>query len=292
MLTSLLGLILLTLRELWAKKIVMGLFLISTLVLLLAAFALNLDVVEGSLAGIQVFGQEAVSPGEMEVPEDGEDVEAMQDMMTLDRVVLMIESAVAGATYWIGILLALFAVAPLFTRLLQPGHIDLLLSKPMSRLQLISGHTLGVWITMLILAVYLLGGLWLIMSIKTGVWNFSFLLSILVVVGMFAVMYAPIMFMGVWTQSTALALITTYGLIFVSMFLAGGETLATQLGTVSEPIFWGLYHTLPNFTEVTMVISALAQAEPVASWYPLLSSLFFAAVLYAASVVWFARRDF
>ena len=290
--TSLIGMILLTFRELWAKKIVMGLFIISTLVLLLAAFALNLDVVEGSLAGIQVFGQEAVAVEDMEMPEEGEDVEAMQDMMTLDRIVLMIESAVAGATYWIGILLALFAVAPLFTSLLQTGHIDLLLSKPMSRLQLISGHTLGVWLTMLILGIYLLGGLWLIMSIKTGVWNFHFLLSILVVVAMFAVMYAPIVLLGVWTQSTALSLIVTYGLVFLSMFLAGGEMLATQLGSISEPIFWGLYHTLPNFTEVTATISALAQNEPIDSWYPLISSLLFGAAVYAVGVTWFVRRDF
>ena len=52
------AIIVLTFRELWAKKIVIGLFVISTLVWVMLAFALNLDIVEGSLAGLRIFGQE------------------------------------------------------------------------------------------------------------------------------------------------------------------------------------------------------------------------------------------
>ena len=93
----LLGLVLITFRELWARKIVLGLFIISSLVLLAVTFALNLDVVEGSLAGIRLFGQEAT-------PEDMGGEEAPP--LTLDRIVIAVESVVAGVAYWIGILLA------------------------------------------------------------------------------------------------------------------------------------------------------------------------------------------
>ncbi len=281
--TPLSGILLLTFRELWAKKVVIGLFVVSTLVLLLAAFALNLEIVEGTLAGIRLFGED-VQPG------DGE--ASLPEGFTLERIVFGVEAAVAGAAYWIGILLAIFSTAPLFTSLLEPGHVDLLLAKPLSRTQLFVGHVAGVWISMLILAVYLLGGVWLIMSIKTGVWNPSFLLSIGIVVAMFGVMYAVVAFMGVWTQSTALALIVTYGLIFISTFLAGGEQLANQLQPGWRAVFWGLYHTLPNFAEVTATVSNLSQAEPPSSWYPLLSSGLFGAVLYGAGAFWFNRRDF
>lgn len=276
------GILLLTFRELWAKKIVIGLFVVSTLVLLMTAFALNLDVVEGSLAGLRLFGEDLRA----------EDGEAMPDEFTLERVVFGVQSAVAGAAYWIGILLALFSTAPLFTSLLTTGHIDLLLSKPLSRTQLFAGHVAGVWLSMLVLAIYLLGGVWLIMSIKTGVWNPSFLLSILIVVAMFGVMYGVVVFMGVWTQSTALALIVTYGLIFISLFLAGGEQLANQLQPGWRAVFWGFYHTLPNFAEVTAAVSNLSQSEPTGMWYPLLSSGLFGTVLYGGAAAWFARRDF
>lgn len=277
------GLLLLTFRELWAKKVVLGLFVISSLVLLVVTFALNLDVVEGSLEGLRLFGQEA-DPNELN------EEEAPQ--LTLTNVVVAVESIVAGAAYWVGILLALFASAPLFSDQQTAGRIELLLSKPISRLQVLVGHVLGVWTAISVLVVYLMGGVWLIMSIKSGIWNPRFLLSILIVIGMFAVMYAAVMIMSVWTQSTALALIVSYGLIFVSLVLAGADSLAPLLGDVGRPVFWGLYHTLPNFTEVTEIVTRLANDTTIQSWYPLWSSLLFGAVVYLLAGYWFVRRDF
>ncbi|WP_208426927.1 MULTISPECIES: ABC transporter permease [Salinibacter] len=279
----LLGLVLITFRELWARKIVLGLFIVSSLVLLAVTFALNLDVVEGSLAGIRLFGQEAA-------PEDmgGEDAPPL----TLSRVVVAVESVVAGVAYWIGILLALFASASLFPDLQSDGRVELLLSKPIGRLNVLFGHMLGVWSAIGILAVYLLGGVWVIMSLKTGVWNPRFLLSLLLVVGMFAVMYAAVMLMGVWTESTALGLIVSYGLIFISMVLAAADQIGPTLGPVGGPVFWGLYHGLPNFTEVTQIVSTLAKGEAVSSWYPFVSSLLFGGTAYAVTGYWFVRRDF
>jgi ABC-type transport system involved in multi-copper enzyme maturation permease subunit len=277
------GLLLLTFRELWAKKIVLGLFLISSLVLLVVTFALNLDVVEGSLEGIRLFGQNAAP--------SGEGAEA-QTQMTLNRIVVTVESVVAGAAYWIGILLSLFASAGLFSDVQAPGRVELLLSKPVSRTQVIVGHVIGVWAAIALLTIYLMGGTWLVMSIKSGVWNPRFLLSIGIVIGMFGVMYAAVMLMGVWTESTALALIVAYGLIFISMVLAGAGEIASVLGPVGRPVFWGLYHALPNFTEVTTIVTSLSKDQAVSSWYPLISSLLFGGVVYGTTGVLFARRDF
>ena len=277
------GLLLLTFRELWAKKIVLGLFVISSLVLLVVAFALNLDVVEGSLEGIRLFGQEAQI--ESDAPDES-------SQLSLTNFVVTVEAIVAGATYWIGILLSLFASSSLFSDLQAPGRVELLLSKPVSRVQVIVGHIIGVWAAIAVLTVYLMGGTWLIMSIKTAVWNPRFLLSIGIVIGMFGVMYSAIMLMGVWTQSTALALIVAYGLIFVSMVLAGANEIAPALGSVSKPVFWGLYHALPNFTEVTTIVSRLAKDATVSSWYPLGSSFLFGGVIYGITGYLFTRRDF
>jgi len=279
----LLGLVLITFRELWARKIVLGLFIISSLVLLAVTFALNLDVVEGSLAGIRLFGQEAT-------PEDLGGEEAPP--LTLDRIVIAVESVVAGVAYWIGILLALFASASLFPDLQSDGRVELLLSKPVSRTQALFGHVLGVWSAIAVLTLYLMGGVWIIMSLKTGVWNPRFLLSLLIVVGMFAVMYGAVTLMGVWTESTALGLIVSYGLIFVSMVLAAADQISPTLGPVGRPVFWGLYHTLPNFTEVTQLVSTLAKGNTVSTWYPFFSSLLFGGAAYGVTGVWFARRDF
>lgn len=277
------GLLLLTFRELWAKKIVLGLFIVSSLVLLMVTFALNLDVVEGSLEGLRLFGQD---------PQSGSEAPGGASDFSLTRVVVAVESVVAGAAYWVGILLALFASAGLFSDVQAPGRVELLLSKPISRVQVLTGHVLGVWAAIAVLTLYLMGGTWLIMSLKSGVWNPRFLLSIGVVIGMFGVMYAVIMLMGVWTQSTALALIVTYGLIFVSMVLAGANEIAALLGPIAEPVFWSLYYVLPNFTEVTGLVTSLAKNEVPGSWSPLFSSLLFGGAVYGLTGYWFVQRDF
>jgi len=264
----------LTVRELRAKKVLWGLFFISSLALLVVSFALNLDVVDGTLASARLFGNEAPN---------GVDLQA---------IVFGVQSVVAGVTYWLGILLALFASGPIFTTLLQKGHIDLLLSKPLSRLRLLTGHIGGVWLTMLALMTYLLGGIWLIMSFKAEIWNPRFLLSILILLGMFGVMYGVVVAVGVFTRSTALSLIISYGLIVISLVLAGVDQITEQLSTGEEVLFYSLYHTLPNFAEVTLIVSRLSQGEPVASWYPFVSSLLFGAACYIVGAVAFYRKDF
>lgn len=272
-----LGLIYLTFRELWTKKIVLGLFIISSLILMMVAFALNLDVVDGSLAGLRLFGQTPDGPVEG---------------LSLEQLVFGIESAVAGATYWIGILLALFATAPLSVSLLERGHIDLLLSKPIGRTPLLLSHIAGVWVAVSVLALYLMGGVWLILSIKTGVWHLPFLLSIGLVVLMFGVMYGVVALMGVWTESTALALIVSYGLIFASIVLAASDAILDTLGMVGSTAFVALYHIMPNFAEVSGLAARLARAESATDWYPLFSAVAFGAVAYGLALWIFNRRDF
>lgn len=276
------GLLTLTFRELWAKRIVLGLFVISSLLLLGIALALNLEVVEGSLQGLRLFGEESSTSGPS--PQSPQS-------MSLTGIVVAVESIVAGAAYWIGILLALFASAGLFADLQSAGRAELLFSKPVHRLSILSGHALGVWLAIATLVVYLMGGTWLIMSLKSGVWNARFLLSIVIVVGMFAVMYAVMMLMSVWSESTALALIVAYGLVFMSIVLTAGNEITPHLGSAGTAVFWGLYHLLPNFTEVTGIVTTLAKDQPVYSWYPLTSSLLFGAAIYTLTGYLFVKQD-
>ncbi len=281
------GLLRLTFRELWAQKITLGLFLVCTLAWLMLSFAMNLDVVEGTIAGIRIFGLDA-GPKATD-PETGE---VIRQAVSLDQFVIGVQQFVGGAAYFLGTLLGLFATAPLIGSLLERGRIDLLLSKPISRTQLLAGHVLGVWLVALLLATYLIGAVWLVISLKTGIWAPTFLLSIGIIVVMFAVMYGVVLLLGVSTQSTALSLIVAYGLIFISVVFAAHEQLVPQINPPWRNVFLALYHILPNFAEVTAVVSQLAAWRPVATWYPLLSSILFGAAAYGAAFAWFLRRDF
>ncbi len=281
------GVLLLTLRELTAKKVTLGLFIVSTLVWVMLGFALNLDIVDGSLAGLRIFGQDASLPDV-----EGQDAGGGGQIPLLERMVIGVEKFVAGASYWMGILLALFATAPLINSLLERGRVDLLLSKPVSRLSLLGSHLLGVLTVVVTLAIYLMGMVWLVMSLKTGIWNVRFLSAILMVVTMFTVMYSVIVLVGVSTQSTALSLIVTYGLIFCSIIFLFKDQLAPQINLPWRHVYLALYHVLPNFAEVTQPVVQLAGGEPVQSWYVLWSSVAFGAAIYALAAIRFARRDF
>ena len=279
------GVILLTLRELTAKKVTLGLFIVSTLVWVMLAFALNLEIVDGSLAGLRIFG------GETNIETNGQNTNP-SGLPLLNDLVIGIQTFVAGASYWMGILLVLFATAPLIGSLLERGRVDLLLSKPMSRVQLLGSHLLGVLTVVFTLAVYLMGMIWLVMSLKTGIWNFQFLTAILMVVVMFTIMYSVVLLIGVTTRSTALSLIVTYGLIFCSLIFLGKEQLVPQINMPWRQVFLAFYHVLPNFAEVTQPVVQLAGGETVESWYALISSAIFGIVVYAVAAVRFARRDF
>lgn len=276
-----LGILLLTLRELTAKKITLGLFLMSTLIWVLLSFALNLDIVDGTLAGLRIFGQETQENGNNPLGDT-----------SLLKFVVGAQTAVAGASYWIGILLALFATAPLINNMLERGRIDLLLSKPISRPKLLLSHVLGVLLVVFLLATYLMGMIWLVMSIKSGVWHTQFLSAIVMVMLMFAVMYSIVLLLGVTTQSTALSLIVTYGLIFCSIIFAAKDQLTMQINPPWRQVYLGLYHALPNFAEVTKTVVQLAGGEIVETWYPLFSSLLFGAIVYALAFFQFNRKDF
>ena len=304
-----LGLFLLTLRELRARKVVIGLFLVATVVWVAFTFALQLDVVDGTLAGARLFGQEAVDAsvdpdaplldeeGNVILNADGEPRTARDDMppfgdTMLESVVFGAQAFVAGAAYWVGILLALFATGGLVASLTERGVVDVLLTKPLSRSAVLAGRLLAVMAVMLVLLVYLFGAVWLVMSIKSGLWAPGFLLAIPVVFGMFVVVYGVVTLVGVWSGSGPLSFIVTLGVLFVSLILAIPE-LAVQVDATWRPLVTGAYWALPNFGGVgTQVVPQLATGAAVGSPWLLGSSLAFGAACYGLAFFLFSRTDF
>ncbi len=324
------GLFLLTLRELRARKVVIGLFVVATFVWIALALALQLDVIDGSFAGARLFGQEmqdeeftyggdpdaafdstasadtaqvtvAIGGGQTGVESTrGEPADARREpppsaldtAPMLERVVFGAQAFVAGAGYWVGIILALFATGGLVAALTERGQVDVILTKPLSRSAVLAGRLLAVLAVMLALTTYLFGAVWLTMSIKTGIWDGRFLLAILVVFGMFAVLYSVVTLVGVWSGSAPLSLIATLGVLFVTLILAI-PTLPEQLNRVARPVVVGLYHVLPKFGNVgTTMVPQLATGGPVGTLYPLISSLAFGAVCYGLAFALFSRKDF
>ena len=319
------GLLLLTLRELRARKVVVGLFVVATAAWLALALALQLDVVDGSLAGVRIFGVEdrVDAPPAVDAGAAAGDSAAWVAARAegppfganpLEQLVFGAQAFVAGAAYWLGILLCLFATGGLVAGLVEPGQADLLASKPLSRSALLAGRLAGVGAVTFVLVAYLLGAVWLVMSVKTGVWNPRFLLAIGAVWAMFAVLYGVVTLVSVWSGSGPLALVVTLGLVFTTLILAI-PNLALSVDPSIRPLVEALRLGLPRFATVGaglvphlvtgVNLGALAggaavgaagtqPAAPglVADTVPLLTSLLFGAACYGGAFHLFNRRDF
>ncbi len=275
------GVFMLTWRELLSRYIVLGLLVICTLVWGMLAFAVNLEIVDGALAGLRIFGKAAQN----EAGPGGKP-------LSVASFVMGIQMFLSGATYWTAMLLGLFATAPLPGSMTERGRIDLLLSKPISRAGILTGHLLGIGAVVAAVATYLFTACWITLAVKTGVWDATFLLSIPIVLAQFLVMYGVLLLLVLLTESTPLALIVTYGIIFASIILALREQLAPQIRLPWRYAYLGLYHLLPHIAETTVLLAQLVEGKAVTTWYPLTGSLLFGAATLALAYGRFLTRDY
>jgi len=217
---------------------------------------------------------------------------AILETMSLGRWVISINQFVLGATYFFGTLLGLFATQPLVSGFVEQGRVDLMLSKPVRRSTLLTGHILGVWTLVLSLVTYLVGAVWIVISIKTGLWTGRFLIAIPIIVVMFAVMYSIVVAIGVGIRNSGLALVVAYGCMFFSVILANKNQIIPQIGKTAAAVLVTFYHILPNYAEMISILSQLASGEIVNTWYPLISSVLFGVAVYAISLYVFSRKDY
>ena len=147
-----------TFREAFARRIFWGFFGCCTALLLFLIFILRVDVVQGALATISIFGNSLPSTN-------------------VENLVQQTQSVIAMVLYFAGMALSVFASAGLVSAVFEPGRIELLLSKPVSRTHLLLGRYAGNVLVVAANILYLVVGSWVIFGIKTGVWGLGFLIS-------------------------------------------------------------------------------------------------------------------
>lgn len=265
----------LTFHESLAKKTFIAFFGISTLIILLLTFALNLDIVNSAQTYISVFGQQHV------------------ETIPIGELVTTVEGGIAAALYSAGLLLALFATSSLIPSMLQKGTIDLLVSKPISRMKILTGRFLGASAIVAFNIFYLVLGVWLVLSLKTGVWNPGFLLGGGLIVVTFMILFSLMVLLGILTVSGPFSLMITFLIIVVNPFLIGRDQIYALLShKIYGYLIDGLYHSLPKVAELGNMTQQLVRGVPVTSWLPLWTSLAFGAVIFYAALYIFSRKNF
>jgi len=267
-----------TLRESLAKKTFMAFFVVVTLIHLLFIFALNVDLVSGGMAMVQLFGN---------------DVEQEIDVEKLRKIIIDIESGLAIAMYGGGIFLSIFATASLVPNMLEKGSVDLMLSRPFARWQLLLGRYLGALSIVAINVAYLIGGAWLILSAKTGFWHLPFLLSGVLIVMVFGVLFAIMTFAGVTARNSGVSIIVAYLVIFFSpLLLARDKIYALLSQKIYQWLLDGIYYMTPRTAELGNLTRAMVAGEPITSWAPLFQSLAVGAAFLMGAIYVFQKKDF
>lgn len=264
-----------TFREAFARKIFWGLFGLSTAMILFFLFLLKIDIVEGASATVSLFGR---SNGRL---------------ADLDRLVRGVYAAIATFLYTFGMFLAVFASSGLIPSVLEPGRIEVLVSKPISRSRILLGRYLGSVLVISCNVAYLVLGVWMILGIKTGIWSPAFLIAMATTIFIFAVLLSVVVLIGVLFESAALATMVSVALMIVSPILAQTAIMMRLLSSEWSRETWTtLYYVLPKVYDLGRMTLDAIQDRTFAGWMPVWTSALFGAVVLAAALGIFARRDF
>ena len=224
-------------REAAARWTLLAYFFLSSLFILIFAFAVNLDIVEGSLAGAKLFGNEVQMHG--------------SDQISIEKLVLGFESGFSGFLYFICTFLAIFATAHLVPRMQEKGTIDLYLSRPVARVKLLLSRYLAGLLLAGANIFYLIVAMWLIVIYKTHVVHPRFLFAGVIILFMVATLLAFAFLVGVVTSSTAVSIMTTYAVFFFGLMLAGHKHFAAVVSKEWQAhLINGLYWVIPKSAEL------------------------------------------
>ena len=120
----------------------------------------------------------------------------------------------------LGVLAAILVTAPIIPHTFEPGAIDLLLSKPISRSLLFLTKFAGGCAFILLNAAYFIIGLWLIVGLRFDIWSGRLLLSIPIFLFLFAIYYAVSSLAGVLWRNAVVSIVVTI-LFWAACFVVG-----------------------------------------------------------------------
>lgn len=122
----------------------------------------------------------------------------------------------AGVALLISVILTAFYVP----NMLRKGSVDLLISKPIGRTRLLVYKYVGGLIFIFLVSAFTVGGMWVVLGLRSGYWDPTFLILIPVLTFTFAVLYSVSVLLGVLTRSPIVAMLGTIAFMFL-LWLAG-----------------------------------------------------------------------
>lgn len=276
-LRSFVALVIDTLQEAMARRMIWGVYGASVAILLFLAFILEIDLVLGAKSTINLFGQEAMGT---------------EDLERLNTFISLVQGAIAAFLYAVSVFVAIFLGAGLSSTILERGRLDALLARPIPRAQLLLARYTGILLIACTNVVLLIVASWLILGWKSEFWNTGFLSAIPITCFMIASLLSLVMLVVVLTGNGAIAMIASFVVIVFSPILAQNE-LAIRL--LPSGFARGVWHTLylltPKVFELGSLLVGRIGGSTTFQWQPVLSSALFAAIALALALWRFSKTD-
>ena len=264
-----------TLKEAMARKVFLFFVGISILAIIITALIFSVVDTQSIITGLE--------------NKTGNDFLIRNIVSTLE---IMIISPLAG----LGLLLAIFSSSSFVPNMLEKGNIDLLLSKPVSRQQLLWGKYFGGLLVVLLNIGFLVIGIWLTIAIKFTYWDLTFLWAILIITFTFAVLYSLIVLCGILTKGSMLGMMLAY---FIFLILSPVLAVANKQSDIFfksdlvKNIIKSIYYFIPKTSELMgTMITDLATGKGLADFQPLISSFLFLVLMMILSIITFRKKDF
>jgi len=266
-------------RHAFARKWFLVLGVAVTLFLVVIALSLRLEVVDGALAGMRLFGHSTTV-----------------EITAVDVALRPIFKAAAIVIYYPFTLFLIVLCAEFAPSLLAAGRIEHMLSLPVRRWELVLGTYLGVVGLSALFSLYGAGGLCVILGIKTGVFTLRPVLAALLGTVAFGTIYSGMMAAAVLVRSATSSAGVGLALYFAGVLAGYRTALAPMMSKgLSRHVFELLTALLPRISTLGNVASDIAGGQRVAAGHVAslcIGFLAFAGAVLAAAMWSFERKDF
>ena len=271
-----------TFREAIAKKTLIGFFIFSTLIIVIAFFVFQSQDVRTAMQQVQ------------ETSHKGNDADMMAAVIKVS-VMNIFYVIISNILYFIIVCVGIFATSGLINSQMEKGAIDLLLSKPVPRWIYILGRYAGGVLIIALEASWFILGMWVVVSTATGMWNISFLLCAFFITLGFAGIFSIVVLVAVLSRSSALSIIIGIGLFFINGLISLGHGIETMVATNGKSwltmIANILYYIFPSSTDMGSNMGNLLMGKSI-SWEPVFLTIALSGVYLYLAMYAFSKKEF
>ncbi len=271
-----------TFREAIAKKTLIGFFIFSTLIIVIAFFVFQSDDVRKAMAEVQ------------NTSHNGNNNADMMAAVVKATVMDIFYAAVSNILYFFIICVGVFATSGLINSQMEKGTIDLLLSKPVPRWLYIFGRYMGGVLIIALEATWFILGMWVVVSTATGMWNYGFLACAFFITLGFAGIYSIVVLTAVLSRSSALSIIIGIGLFFLNGLISLGHAIETMVASSGKSwltmIANILYYIFPS-NSMGSNMGNLLMGKSI-EWVPIFVTIGLSGVYLYLATLAFSKKEF